>query len=550
MKTSFTYGNKNGSQMTDAVYEVRQNGGLHKTYTYDGLGRKTQTMMSMGGANKPIRYTYVGVKDNRTTTMLESLDNFGEKLSYTYDDNGNIETIRKNGVLQETYHYDVLNQLVRADSAAQNKSFVYAYDAGGNILSVKEYAYTTGALGTAVKTTAYGYTDGTWKDLLTSYAGQSITYDGIGNPLSYRDGLSMTWRNGRELASLTKNGVTASYLYDESGLRTKKTVGGVVTNYHVINGVLYGEYTGSHRLLYMFDEAGTRYSFLYNGGTYYYVFNGQGDVIGITDGYGNMLARYTYDAWGKPLTITDDAGNDISGNASHIANVNPFRYRGYYYDKESGLYYLQSRYYDPVVGRFINADSSIHSSSLVGMNVFAYCGNSPINYVDPTGEWFGIDDAVTGPVDEIIVFGGLAILSLVGVEWAQNAQSGIVDFFTGLFSVEFAKPSKKSGKEKSSDKPSWVDKGMVDPNLSAEENARRILNKKYGPGKWGKGPGTEFNKIKKWLTRSLGIMPFVKGSSDENDDNVIIDEGGNVYVLDTTGNGFGWLNGIYYKFLC
>ena len=260
VKTSFTYGNKNGSQMTDAVYEVRQNGGLHKTYTYDGLGRKTQTMMSMGGANKPIRYTYVGVKDNRTTTMLESLDNFGEKLSYTYDANGNIETIRKNGVLQETYHYDGLNQLVRADSAAQNKSFVYAYDAGGNILSVKEYAYTTGALGTAVKTVNYGYTDGTWKDLLTSYAGQTITYDGIGNPLSYRDGLSMTWRNGRELASLTKNGVTASYLYDESGLRTKKTVGGVVTNYHVINGVLYGEYTGSHRLLYMFDEAGTRYS--------------------------------------------------------------------------------------------------------------------------------------------------------------------------------------------------------------------------------------------------------------------------------------------------
>ena len=108
---------------------------------------------------------------------------------------------------------------MRADSAAQNKSFVYTYDAGGNILSVKEYAYTTGALGTAVKTVNYGYTDGTWKDLLTSYAGQTITYDGIGNPLTYRDGLSMTWRNGRELASLTKNGVTASYLYDESGLR-------------------------------------------------------------------------------------------------------------------------------------------------------------------------------------------------------------------------------------------------------------------------------------------------------------------------------------------
>ena len=405
VKTSFTYGNKNGSQMTDAVYEVRQNGGLHKTYTYDGLGRKTQTMMSMGGANKPIRYTYVGVAGNRTTTMLESLDNFGEKLSYTYDDNGNIETIRKNGVLQETYHYDVLNQLVRADSAAQNKSFVYTYDAGGNILSVKEYAYTTGALGTAVKTVNYGYTDGTWKDLLTSYAGQTITYDGIGNPLTYRDGLSMTWRNGRELASLTKNGVTASYLYDESGLRTKKTVGGVVTNYHVINGVLYGEYTGSHRLLYMFDEAGTRYSFLYNGSTYYYVFNGQGDVIGITDGYGNMLARYTYDAWGKPLTITDGAGNDVSGNASHIANVNPFRYRGYYYDKESGLYYVGSRYYDPQTGRFINADGYVSTGQgLTGNNMFAYCGNDPINRSDPSGlfwkeigNWFKeVGNAIAG----------------------------------------------------------------------------------------------------------------------------------------------------------
>ena len=520
VKTSFTYGNKNGSQMTDAVYEVRQNGGLHKTYTYDGLGRKTQTMMSMGGANKPIRYTYVGVKDNRTTTMLESLDNFGEKLSYTYDDNGNIETIRKNGVLQETYHYDVLNQLVRADSAAQNKSFVYTYDAGGNILSVKEYAYTTGALGTAVKTVNYGYTDGTWKDLLTSYAGQTITYDGIGNPLSYRDGLSMTWRNGRELASLTKNGVTASYLYDESGLRTKKTVGGVVTNYHVIDGRLYGEYTGSHRLLYMFDEAGTRYSFLYNGSTYYYVFNGQGDVIGITDGTGNMLARYTYDAWGKPLTITDGAGADVSGNASHIANVNPFRYRGYYYDKESGLYYLQSRYYDPVVGRFINADDSDvlfeDQDNLVEHNLFTYCLNNPVNMIDEDGRF-----AITLSV---IAVGALITAASAAAIWAVNTPSfqrawgsacswfmGLRGAGRGLFKTAKAKKpakkktAKKSGKEKASNAPDWAKRQKYDKNKSADSEAGRVLDEKYGKGKWRKGADSEFSKIKKWLQRDKGF---------------------------------------------
>ena len=390
--TSFNYGSKHGDMMQDAVYLVKQNNVTHLMYKYDALGRKTTLTMAMGGANKPIYYTYVGVSGNRTTTMLESISNFGERLSYTYDDNGNIETIRKNGTLQETYHYDGLNQLVRADSAAQNKSFTYTYDAGGNILSVKEYAYTTGELGAAVKTTAYGYTDGTWKDLLTSYNGQAITYDGIGNPLTYRDGMSMTWQHGRELASLTKNGVTASYMYDESGLRTRKTVGGVVTNYHVLNGVLYGEYTGANDLLYMFDEAGKRYAFLYNGDTYYYVFNGQGDIIGVTDGSGNYVARYTYDAWGKALTITDGAGADVSGNAGHIANINPFRYRGYYYDRESGLYYLQSRYYDPVVGRFINADGVLGvSSDSSTCNLFVYCGNNSISRVDPSGcYWVGV----------------------------------------------------------------------------------------------------------------------------------------------------------------
>ena len=562
VKTSFTYGNKNGSQMTDAVYEVRQNGGLHKTYTYDGLGRKTQTMMSMGGANKPIRYTYVGVKDNRTTTMLESLDNFGEKLSYTYDDNGNIETIRKNGVLQETYHYDVLNQLVRADSAAQNKSFVYAYDAGGNILSVKEYAYTTGALGTAVKTVNYGYTDGTWKDLLTSYAGQTITYDGIGNPLSYRDGLSMTWRNGRELASLTKNGVTASYLYDESGLRTKKTVGGVVTNYHVINGVLYGEYTGSHRLLYMFDEAGTRYSFLYNGSTYYYVFNGQGDVIGITDGYGNMLARYTYDAWGKPLTITDGAGNDVSGNASHIANVNPFRYRGYYYDAESGLYYLQSRYYDPVVGRFINADGLVDNRDINTQNMFQYGVNNPINNFDLNGMWafsIGININATAFLG-ISLSVGFSIdgkgnwgfqFSHAGTN-IENPSAGLLDIGIGvvpayIWDADTIYDLEGTGVQAgASGGPGWY----VGADCLWLENGDAVPDGISGV--FGVGIGIDGHVNVPYTEKTLTVKgaPRPKGATAADMATAEYINGLGWVISDMSGKGFGWIDGIYYQYVC
>ena len=99
---------------------------------------------------------------------------------------------------------------------------------------------------------------------------------------------------------------------------------------------------------------------------------------------------YTYDAWGKILSVTDGSGSAVS-DASHIANVNPIRYRGYYYDVETGFYYLQSRYYDPEVGRFINADEGI-SASLSGANLFVYCENEPIRHSDPTGKVAVIDD--------------------------------------------------------------------------------------------------------------------------------------------------------------
>ncbi len=147
--------------------------------------------------------------------------------------------------------------------------------------------------------------------------------------------------------------------------------------------------TGDQCIWYTYDESGTLSGLRVGSSEYYYYRNGQGDIIGIIDGTGSIVVKYSYDAWGTPIAITDGAGNDVSGNASHIANINPFRYRGYYYDVETGLYYLQSRYYDSQVGRFVNADGYVSTGQeIYGTNMFVYCGNNSVNRLDPNGQFF------------------------------------------------------------------------------------------------------------------------------------------------------------------
>ena len=184
------------------------------------------------------------------------------------------------------------------------------------------------------------------------------------------------------------------YKYGADGLRVQKTVGSVVYNYYYSDGVLVRQTWGSNYIDFLYDESGLPYSFVYGtvtNGTvssqqYYYIKNLQGDITAITDSNGTILAKYTYDVWGKPLSITDGNGNDVSANKNHIANINPLRYRGYYYDSEMGVYYLLTRYYDPVTRRFRNADGQLNTDSLLGFNMFAYCGNNPVMYVDANGE--------------------------------------------------------------------------------------------------------------------------------------------------------------------
>lgn len=302
-----------------------------------------------------------------------------------YDAHGNITDVTKGGVLQYHYGYDMMNQLVSVDDKLNGKVYNYTYDAGGNLISET----VTDSNGTT--SNEYEYNNSNWGDVLTSYNGQNITYDEIGNPLTYRDGMSMTWKNGRQLTTLTNGDTSISYGYDSDSVRTTKTVNGVKYTYAYLNGQLLYETRDDAKFYYSYDANGILYNIRYtltDGGTeysYYYTHNSRGDIVGIYNGAGELKAHYEYDAWGNVISITDNNGNAIT-NPNHIGNLNPFRYRGYYQDTETGLYYLMSRYYDPITHRFINADGYFQSGgSILDANTFAYCGNNPVLNVDPLG---------------------------------------------------------------------------------------------------------------------------------------------------------------------
>ena len=169
---------------------------------------------------------------------------------------------------------------------------------------------------------------------------------------------------------------------------------------------------------FIYDNTGKPYALKYDGTLYYYVLNLQGDVISIITHWGESYGTYTYDAWGNVLSVSGD-----------IAKLNPIRYRGYYYDSETGLYYLGSRYYDPQVKRFINADGAAlatinpYSDGLTDKNYFAYCDNNPTSRSDDGGQfWDIVGSAVVGGI-----WGGLSAAVSggdVGASIVMGAVSG------------------------------------------------------------------------------------------------------------------------------
>ena len=270
-----------------------------------------------------------------------------------------------------------------------------AYDTAGNIRSITKD-------GTVTK--SFGYTNASWPDLLTSvtangttkdvlYEGQTRTSDlpTSGNPVTYYNGkdYTFTWTKGRQLASATVDGKQVSYTYDMSGVRTSKTVNGTTYNYTTLSGKVMRQQWGNKSLEFIYDDGNQPFAMIYNDGStstlYYYVLNAQGDVIALLNANGTLAASYNYGAWGN--YSVHGADGKKTTDPTFIGHINPLRYRGYYYDRETRLYYLQSRYYDFANCRFINADTfaTTDANGFLSANMFAYCENNPIMRVDPDG---------------------------------------------------------------------------------------------------------------------------------------------------------------------
>ncbi len=352
----------------------------------DKLGRNAGREVVSGETKLAGEYIYYRKVGDHATNM-PSCVYFGNRkngkyvisdnVKYEYDKNGNICKIYENGALTARYTYDALDRLVREDNKKFGKTYLYAYDNCGNILSRRETNFTLKEDVEECTFTSVQYAyEG---DRLVSVGDEACAYDEIGNPTTYR-GKAVTWANGRQMTKFD----TIAFAYDGQGRRRSK--GSISFTYDKDGRVV----KQSNGLEFIYDQSGIA-GIKYNNATYFYRKDAQGNIAAILDSNGNIVVEYKYDSWGNHAVL-DANGADIA-SATHIGNLNPFRYRGYYYDTETGLYFLKTRYYDPEVGRFITIDSIsyIDPETINGLNLYAYCGNNPVMRVDENGnawwEW-------------------------------------------------------------------------------------------------------------------------------------------------------------------
>lgn len=340
---------------------------LNIIHDFDNLGREKMIKI-----NNTL-YTQYNYLNNgyKTSTVLKSETIDGNVYSYIYDNMYNITEKTNNNEVLNKYIYDNKNQLLSDINYDLNKKYEYTYDNEGNILTKKEYNLETNTL---IKTDIYSYENTQWEDQLTKLNNEMITYDAIGNPLTIGNHV-LVWENGNQLAKYDN----IEYYYNLEGMRIGKKIGNIQYKYYLSGNFVAFEKRDNDLIQYLRDSNHRLIGFKYNDTLYYYQKNYQNDIIGIYDSDYNLVVTYKYDAWGKVISTTDTTTNNIG-------TINPFRYRSYYYDEETKLYYLNSRYYNPEWCRFINADSIIGANNdILGLNLYSYVSNNPIMNTDSQG---------------------------------------------------------------------------------------------------------------------------------------------------------------------
>ena len=405
--------------------------GANVSYAYDSLYNlsKKETVYTVNSTTKKysVDYEYNTIdsyrKGKRITKESFAVGSTTNSVGYEYYRNGNIAKVKENNTVKAEYVYDEYDRLVWEYNYTLLRAYKFSYDNGGNITQKETYVISgDNVAGTPTQIDNYNYDtvvsdsgqNVAWHDQLKSYNGTAITYDALGNPLNYL-GKIMTWQ-GRRLTSI--DGVALKY--DYNGLRTQK---GDRTYYWQSDNLIMERWVkngAENYIYYYYDESGVC-GMNYNGTEYYYRKNILGDVIEIYNNLGNLQCRYVYDAWGNHK-VYNAIGSEIGAEVINIGNINPIRYRGYYWDKEFGLYYLQSRYYDPKIGRFISADSVeyLESESVSGLNLYAYCGDNPVMNTDVAGTMPNWLKWVIGGV--VIVGLGIATIATGG------AAAGVAGF--------------------------------------------------------------------------------------------------------------------------
>ena len=377
------------SKITSAVKVNSSTINSNVVYTKDELGRIEKELVTTTGTQTLTReFEYLDT-DNRATNLIKTIklskgSTLVDTLNYEYDIMGRITKVyNTSDTINTTYQYDKLGRLVREDNKEIGKSIVITYDKNGNILTKKSGTYTTGTF-SATSTESFAYSS-TYSDELNSYKGQPVSVSATGNITSIGT-TTYSWSKEILLLKVYKSSYNYSnYVYDGAGVRIQKTVynnGTTQTHRYICDGtrileeiITGGSYTGTLTYIYLGNQV---IGFNYNGNNYFFHKNLQGDIISIYNASNTKVAAYEYDAWGNH-TITLDTNS--------IGTINPFRYRGYYYDRESNLYYCNARYYNPEILRWMSLDSLeyIDESKINGCNLYAYCGNDPVNNFDPSG---------------------------------------------------------------------------------------------------------------------------------------------------------------------